>query len=337
MTDSTAIYANMLNYANLIGSATKALVLVTSYYDYWAGRMKDYLIGLDKDLWRSVSEGPHTDIAGRFVVPDGEEAVVLNAADLKKIENDERAMRELRSGLGPDVSHHIADAKSAKEMWDNLELRFGGDKILHTSKVQEILADFGNFKQEENESLEACYKRLSNMIYTLDKYGETRSQQEINIKFLYSLRKEWRPIMLMVKSYENIEKYKLAALYNLLKSHEPDVVGRRSEMVSSGSLALVSKEEQDSSDEDIAAYVVDDNGDTVALYAANNRRFKKPFFKNNSGKPFVKNFNKPNFNSKPKPEIFTPKDESSKLTTPKPPEKLTSESIKEKTEEKKVS
>ncbi|KAI3505885.1 hypothetical protein L1887_28203 [Cichorium endivia] len=336
MTDSTATYANMLNYANLIGSATKAPVLVTSYYDYWAGRMKDYLIGLDRDLWRSVNEGPHTDIAGRFVVPDGEEAVVLNSADLRKIENDERAMRELRSGLGPDVSHHIADAKSAKEMWDNLKLRFGGDKILHTSKVQEILADFGNFKQEENESLEACYERLSNMIYTLDKYGETRSQQEINIKFLYSLRKEWRLIMLMVKSYENIEKYKLAALYNLLKSHEPDVVGRRSEMVSSGSLALMSKEEQDSSDEDVAAYMVDDNGDTVALYAANNRRFKKPFFKNNSGKPFVKNFNKTNFNFKPKPEMITPKEDSSKSTTPKPSEKVTSESIKEKTEVKKI-
>ncbi|KAI3494513.1 hypothetical protein L1887_40762 [Cichorium endivia] len=278
MTDSTATYANMLNYANLIGSAIKAPVLVTSYYDYWAGRMKDYLIGLDKDLWRSVSEGPHTDIAGRFVVPDGEEAVVLNVADLKKIENDERAMRELRSGLGPDVSHHIADAKSAKEMWDNLELRFGGDKILHTSKVQEILADFGNFKQEENESLEACYERLSNMIYTLD-----------------------------------------------------------NEMASSGSLALVSKEEKDSSDEDIAAYMVDDNGDTVALYATNNRRFKKPFFKNSSGKPFVKNFNKSNFKSKPKPEIFTPKEENSKLPTPKPSEKLTSESTKEKSEEKKIS
>ncbi|KAI3515944.1 hypothetical protein L1887_14850 [Cichorium endivia] len=277
MTDSTATYTNMLNYANLIGSATKAPILVTSYYNYWAGRMKDYLIGLDKDLWRSVSEGPHTDIAGRFVVPDGEEAVVLNAADLKKIENDERAMRELRSGLGPDVSHHIADAKSAKEI-----------------KVQEILADFGNFKQEENESLEACYERLSNMIYTLDKYGETRSQQERNIKFLYSLRKEWRPIMLMVKSYENIEKYKLAALYNLIKSHEPDVVGRRSEMASFGSLALVSKEEKESSDEDIAAYM-------------------------------------------PKPEIFTPKEENSKLSTPKPSEKLTSESTKEKYEEKKVS
>ncbi|KAI3791004.1 hypothetical protein L2E82_04512 [Cichorium intybus] len=246
-------------------------------------------------------------------------------------------MHELRSGLGPDVSHHIADAKSAKEMWDNLELRFGGDKILHTSKVQEILADFGNFKQEENESLEACYERLSNMIYTLDKYGETRSQQEINIKFLYSLRKEWRPIMLMVKSYENIEKYKLAALYNLLKSHKPDVVGRRSEMASSGPLALVSKEEEESSDEDVAAYMVDDNGDTVALYAANNRRFKKPFFKNNFGKPFVKNFNKSNFNSKHKLEIYTPKEDNLKLSTLKPSEKRASELSKEKSEEKKIS
>ncbi|KAI3515988.1 hypothetical protein L1887_14895 [Cichorium endivia] len=235
-------------------------------------------------MWRSVTDGPHTDIGGRFVVPDGEEAEVLNAADLNKIENDERAMRELRSGLGPDVSHHIADAKSAKEIWDNLATRFTGDKILQTTKVQEILADSGNFKQEENQTLEQCYERLSNMIYTLDKYGETPSQQEINIKFLYSLRKEWRPIMLMVKSYENIEKYKLAALYNLIKSHEPDILGRRSE--NAGSLALVSKDEEEDSDDDLVGYMVDKNREIIALYAANNRRFKKPFIKNNSRKPF---------------------------------------------------
>ncbi|KAI3508792.1 hypothetical protein L1887_23807 [Cichorium endivia] len=240
MTDSTATYANMLNYANLIGSTTKAPVLVTSYYDYWAGRMKDYLIGLDKYLWRSVTDGPHTDFAGRFVVLDGEEPVVLNAADMKKIENVERAMCELRSGLGPDVSHHIADAKSAKDMWDNLALRFGGDKILHTSK-------------------------------------------------------------------------KLAALYNLLKSHEPDIVGRRSDTAGSGPLALVSIEEEETSDEEVSGYMVDNNGETVALYAANSR------------------------SPKPKPEMYTPKEENSKSSTPKPSETQASKSPKEKTEEKKVS
>ncbi|KAI3739799.1 hypothetical protein L2E82_30211 [Cichorium intybus] len=82
--------------------------------------------------------------------------------------------------------------------------------------------------------------------------------------------------------------------------------------------------------------MVDDNGDTVALYAANNRRFKKPFFKNNSGKPFVKNFNKSNFNSKPKPEIFTQKEDNLKLSIQKPSEKSASKSSKENTEEKKV-
>ncbi|KAI3510580.1 hypothetical protein L1887_17688 [Cichorium endivia] len=143
--------------------------------------------------------------------------------------------------------------------------------------------------------------------------------------------------MLMVKSYENIEKYQLASLYNLLKSHEPDIVGRISETVGSGSLALVSKEEEEASDEEVAAYMVDHNGETVALYVANSRRFKKPFIKNNSGKPFVKNFNKPNFCPKPKLEMYTPKDENPKSSTPKPSEKQASESPKEKTKEKKVS
>ncbi|KAI3740288.1 hypothetical protein L2E82_30714 [Cichorium intybus] len=117
MTDSTTSYANMLNYANLIGSSTKAPVLIPTYYDYWADRMKDYIEGLDeaKDIWRSVKDGPQTNIEGLFIDMDDDEAAgVLNAADLRKVRNDEMAIRELRSGLGPDVRHHISGTKSAK-------------------------------------------------------------------------------------------------------------------------------------------------------------------------------------------------------------------------------
>lgn len=141
------------------------------------------------------------------------------------------------------------------------------------------------------------------MVYDLEKYGETRSQQEINIKFLYSLRPEWRPIMLMIKSYENINTYSLASLYNLVKAHEPDICGRRSEKAAgSSSLALVSKTEEDDDNDEPDGYMEGENGETIALYAANNRRFKKPFVnKPNPTKTYK------NFSYTPKPEIFTPK------------------------------
>ncbi|KAI3518386.1 hypothetical protein L1887_07061 [Cichorium endivia] len=273
--------------------------------------MKDYLEGLyeSKDIWRSVKDGPHTDIEGRFIdLDDDEPAGVLNATNLRKVRNDERAMRELRSGLGPDVRHHISGAKSAKEIWDRLAVRFAGDNTLHSTIVQEVLANINNFKQQENETLEQTYERYSNMVYELEKYGETRSQQEVTIKFLYSLRLEWRPIMLMIKSYENINTYSLAALYNLIKSHEPEICGRRSEKAGSISLALMSNVEEEQDKDEPDGYLEGEKGEKSALYAANNRRFRKPFVnKSNPAKPFVKNFNKNSFTPKPKPETYTPK------------------------------
>lgn len=47
-----------INYANMLGSSNKALMLITEHYDHWAERMEDYLTDLDEDLWRSGTDGP---------------------------------------------------------------------------------------------------------------------------------------------------------------------------------------------------------------------------------------------------------------------------------------
>ena len=48
-----------MNYANLLGFATKILMMIPKYYDQWVDRIEDYLYRIDEDLWRSIDKGPH--------------------------------------------------------------------------------------------------------------------------------------------------------------------------------------------------------------------------------------------------------------------------------------
>lgn len=44
----------MMNFTNLLGSATKVPMLILEYYDKWVYRMEDYLNGIDEEIWRSI-------------------------------------------------------------------------------------------------------------------------------------------------------------------------------------------------------------------------------------------------------------------------------------------
>lgn len=48
----------VMNYAKLLGSATKIPMLLPKYYDQWEDRMEDYLNWIHEDLWRSIKKGP---------------------------------------------------------------------------------------------------------------------------------------------------------------------------------------------------------------------------------------------------------------------------------------
>ena len=45
----------MTSFSHLLGSSTKIPMLIPEYYDQWADRTKDYLNGLDEELWNCIS------------------------------------------------------------------------------------------------------------------------------------------------------------------------------------------------------------------------------------------------------------------------------------------
>lgn len=56
-----------MNFANLLASSTKTIMLLPQYYDQLANRMEDYLIGIDEDLWPPIKSGPYRESVVKVV------------------------------------------------------------------------------------------------------------------------------------------------------------------------------------------------------------------------------------------------------------------------------
>ncbi|KAI3496719.1 hypothetical protein L1887_39092 [Cichorium endivia] len=293
----------VMNYAAFLGSNNKAPMLIPEHYDQWADRIEDHLSGIDEDLLRSLKEGPFTaNVQTRFAAKSGEpttppvETEATIAANKRKIENDKRS----------------------KEIWDKLKMRYEGTDVMKKSKVNNILADFSNFKQLENEKIDQTFKRSTDVVYELEKHGVSKTSHETNFRFMQCLRREWKQITMMVRSHEKINSYSLEELYNSLKSYEYDVLDEAGDPPNAGTLAFVSKTESDDVTEADDEGEEDEESDTKALYSNNNKNFQK--------RPRNKtNFNR-NSNIGKQPtksaEYSKPKSE----TTPRPEKKLLGDS-----------
>ncbi|CAI9274207.1 unnamed protein product [Lactuca saligna] len=84
----------MSGFSHRLGSSTKIPMLIPEYYEQWAGRMVDYLIGIDEDLWRCIKSNKFCPSMLSDVGSDGSSIDVTTQTNKFKT-NDKRCMCEL--------------------------------------------------------------------------------------------------------------------------------------------------------------------------------------------------------------------------------------------------
>nr|GEV55629.1 uncharacterized mitochondrial protein AtMg00810-like [Tanacetum cinerariifolium] len=75
-----------------------------------------------------------------------------------------------------------------------------------------------------SESLDQIHDRLQKLISQLEIFGESLSQEDINLKFLRSLPTEWRTHTLIWRNKTDLEEQSLDDLFNSLKIYEAELV-----------------------------------------------------------------------------------------------------------------
>ncbi|GJV93634.1 ribonuclease H-like domain-containing protein [Tanacetum coccineum] len=175
-------------------STIKLPILKKGEYDIWAMKMEHYLAHTDYPIWEVIQNGNGpvsitTDTSGQIKVlpPRTAEEIVAR-------ERERKARTTLLMALPEDHLAKFHKMTDAKEMWDAIKSRFGGND--ESKKMQKYILkqQFEGFSVSNTEGLHKGYDRFQSLLSQLEIHGAGVSTEDANQKFLRSLPSAWSQI-----------------------------------------------------------------------------------------------------------------------------------------------
>ncbi|KAJ9545172.1 hypothetical protein OSB04_024879 [Centaurea solstitialis] len=219
-----------------IGSDTRPPVLFRGDFSQWKSRFLDFVAKqpLHKQIMESLKNGPvkyYTEIPA---VPDGNPPIVggivekdetnFTPEEANRVRGDILAKSYLIQSLPNEIYANIDCNDTRKAMWDEIiSLMHGTEKGIQM-KITNLLTKFATFKGREAELLEDTYHRFCTMINELRKNNLKKSQLDINIQFINSLRSEWRRFASNLQQNRNLEDLDIHELFELLNHNQDEVL-----------------------------------------------------------------------------------------------------------------
>ncbi|GJR61770.1 ribonuclease H-like domain-containing protein [Tanacetum coccineum] len=169
---------------------------------------------------------------------------VLPPKTVEKIlarERERKARTTLLMALPGDHLAKFHKMTDAKEMWEAIKSRFGGND--ESKKMQKYILkqQFKGFSVSNSEGLHKGYDRFQSLLSQLEIHGAGVSTEDANQKFLRSLPATWSQISLIMRTKPRVDSLSFDDLYNNLRVFEPDVKGSTASSSSTQNVAFVSE------------------------------------------------------------------------------------------------
>ncbi|GKC82332.1 hypothetical protein Tco_1138049, partial [Tanacetum coccineum] len=237
-------------------STIKLLILKKGEYDIWAMKMEHYLGHTDYPIWEVIQKGNglvqvSTDINGQIkVLPP------KTAKEILARERERKAMTNLIMSIPEDHLAKFHKMIDAKEMWEAIKSRFGGND--ESKKMQKYILkqQFESFSVSNSEGLHKGYDRFQSLLSQLEIHGAGVSTEDANQKFLRSLPASWSQVSLIMRTKPGVDTLSFDDLYNNLRVFESDVKGSTASSSSTQNVAFVSSESTSSTNDVSTAYGV---------------------------------------------------------------------------------
>ncbi|GKC16806.1 ribonuclease H-like domain-containing protein [Tanacetum coccineum] len=168
------------------------------------------------------------------------------AEEILAREGERKARTTLLMALPEDHLAKFHKMTDAKEMWDAIKSRFGGND--ESKKMQKYILkqQFEGFTISNSEGLYKGYDRFQSLLSQLEIYGAGVSTKDANQKFLRSLPSSWLQVSLIMRTKPGIDDLSFDDLYNNLRVFESDIKGSNTPSSSSPNVAFVSSENTNS-------------------------------------------------------------------------------------------
>ncbi|KAI3770591.1 hypothetical protein L6452_01730 [Arctium lappa] len=154
------------------GSLTKPPTLLRDEYPQWKIRMVNFLEGMDRDLLRSVNDGPHQPMVLVPRVPATADTAEIPAYYEKKtsnftdeetnmMDNDSKVVRLLIMTIPNDIFQELDSCVTAKEIWDQLLNQLEGGLQTQKNRRNLCINEYHDFLVLPEETLHQTYLRKS--------------------------------------------------------------------------------------------------------------------------------------------------------------------------------
>ncbi|GJS65772.1 hypothetical protein Tco_0680336 [Tanacetum coccineum] len=237
-------------------STIKLLILKKGEYDIWAMKMEHYLEHTDYPIWEVIQKGNgpvqvSTDTNGQIrVLPP------KTAEEILARERERKARTTLLMSIPEDHLAKFHKMTDAKEMWEAIKSRFGGND--ESKKMQKYILkqQFESFSVSNSEGLHKGYDRFQSLLSQLEIHGAGVSTEDANQKFLRSLPASWSQVSLIMRTKPGVDTLSFDDLYNNLRVFESDIKGSTASSSSTQNVAFVSSESTNSTNDVSTAYDV---------------------------------------------------------------------------------
>ncbi|GJW94384.1 ribonuclease H-like domain-containing protein [Tanacetum coccineum] len=225
-------------------------------YDIWAIKMEHYLSHTDYPIWEVIQKGNGpvsvlTDTNGVIkVLPP------ITAEENLARERERKARTTLHMALLEDHLAKFHKMTDAKEMWDAIKSRFGGND--ESKKMQKYILkqQFEGFFVSNSKGLHKGYDKFQSLLNQLKIHGAGVSTKDANHKFRRSLPSSWSQVSLVMRTKPGVDSLSFDDLYNNLRVFESDVKGSTRSSSSAQNVAFVSSESTNGTNDVNTAYDV---------------------------------------------------------------------------------
>ena len=196
-----------------------------------------------------------------------------------------------------DEFFRISNCKTAKEIWDTLETTHEGTEEVKRSRLNTLSQEYEMFRMQPGEKILDMQKRFSHLINHLAALGKTLSNNEINLKILRSLTREWQPKVTAISEKKSLSNMSLAALFGKLQEHEielarleqhEEVVKKHKNISLKAESNVVQQDDSTDEDEDITILLK-----KIGKFLRKDKEIKinkRKFHKNNDASTSKQNF-----------------------------------------------
>ncbi|GJT86571.1 ribonuclease H-like domain-containing protein [Tanacetum coccineum] len=243
-----------------IVSTIKLPILKKGEYDIWAMKMEHYLAHTDYPIWEVIQNGNGpvsitTDTQGQIkVLPP------RTAEEILARERERKARTTLLMALPEDHLAKFHKMTDAKEMWEAIKSRFGGND--ESKKMQKYILkhQFEGFSVSNSEGLHKGFDRFQSLLSQLEIHGAGVSTKDANQKFLRSLPSAWSQVSLIMRTKPGVDSLSFDDLYNNLRVFENDFKGSTTSSSSTQNVAFFSENTNSTNDVSTAYCVSNPSG-----------------------------------------------------------------------------